>query len=78
MRRGQPAGATLHFGDMRRNLLGAFCRLLHVAGDLLRCRALLLSTAAAMAEDTSDSFSMVPLISPIASTDSCARRLDTL
>jgi hypothetical protein len=44
-------------------------RLLDVAGNLLRRRTLL-STAAAMVEEISDNFSIVPLISFIALTDS--------
>jgi hypothetical protein len=44
LRRGRSgfAGAALHVGDVGTDLLGALSRLLHVAGNFLRCSTLLL------------------------------------
>jgi hypothetical protein len=60
---------TLHVGDIGRDLLSALRGLLHVAEDFLR-RGPRSSTAAVMAEETSDSFSIMPEMSLIAPTDS--------
>jgi hypothetical protein len=71
LRRGLPglSGATLYIDDVRGDLLvpcAACCTLREISCVAAPC----CSTAAAMAEEISDSFSMVPLISLIAFTES--------
>ena len=60
----------LNVGDVGRDLLGAVRGLLHIAGDFLRRRALLLDPEA-IADAISDIRPMVSPISLMAPTDSC-------